>query len=187
VPADYDKAAEYLTQHTGYSFPILKPVSQPRVIRTLTAALRDNLSSQQTNAGLKIKMFAAAIFSGQVSNTTLTAEIKNMVAHITPGLTDDTFNSLQDIAYIVIPEDASACKTFLAAMQQQFSLAETEAALLLLAIAASYSPALINDAVIETVLKIVEPASIVEIVVWLSVLQLLNRLGNYYAVAVEEH
>ncbi len=184
VPADYEKAAEYLNQHTGYSFPILKPISKPRVIRTLTAALRDNLSNQQTHTGLKIKMFAAVIFSGQVLNSTLTAEIKNMASHITPGLTDDKFNSLQELARIEIPAEGSACKALVAAVQQRFFITETEAALMLLAIAASHSPALINGAVIETVLKIVEPAGIVEMVVWLSVLQLLNRLSNYYAVAL---
>lgn len=183
VPADYDKAAGYLNEHTGYSFPILKPVSQPRVIRTLTAALRDNLSSQQTHTGLKIKIYAAVIFSGNVLNPTLSAEIKNMASHIAPGLTDDAFNSLQGIAWMEIPADGNGCGALMAAMQQQFSVTETEAALILLVLAASHSPALINNAVIETVLKTVEPAGIVEMVVWLSVLQLLNRLSSYYAVA----
>src|SRR5947209_12063597 len=43
VPSDYNSAGEYLKQHTGYSFPVLKPVKEGRVVRTLTTALRDNL------------------------------------------------------------------------------------------------------------------------------------------------
>jgi len=53
--------------------------------------------------------------------------------------------------------------------------------LVLLALAASCSPAQVNEAVIETVLKHIEPAEIIEIIVWLSVLQLLNRLSSYYS------
>ncbi len=32
VPAVYERAAAYLVQHTGYSFPLLIPVKQPRVM-----------------------------------------------------------------------------------------------------------------------------------------------------------
>ena len=65
-------------------------------------------------------------------------------------------------------------------LQQQLLLTENEAALILLAVAASHSPAENNNAVIETTMKYLEPSGIVEIIVWLSVLQLLNRLSSYY-------
>src|SRR6185436_4149937 len=43
VPSDYTSAGEYLKQHTGYSFPLLKPIKQDRVVKALTTVLRDNL------------------------------------------------------------------------------------------------------------------------------------------------
>lgn len=63
VPSDYHGAAEYLEQHTGYSFPILKPVRAGRVMRTLTTVLRENLDKELTETGLKMKMYAGFIFS----------------------------------------------------------------------------------------------------------------------------
>jgi alkylhydroperoxidase family enzyme len=79
-----------------------------------------------------------------------------------------------------IPTDGADCKEVITSIQQQLSLTENEAASVLLTLAVSYSPSQVNDAVLDTVLKHMEPAGIVEIVVWLSVLQLLNRLSSYY-------
>ena len=153
VPSHYEKSAEYLVQHTGYNFPLLMPVKQPRVIRTLTAALRDNLNKNQTQTGLKINVFAAVIFSEQALSNSLTAEIKSMAGHLTPELNDDIYDSLRGVARTEIPADGIACKALLADMQRQFLITETEAALMLLAIGASHCPALMNDVVIETVFE----------------------------------
>jgi hypothetical protein len=180
VPSDYNSAGEYLKQHTGYSFPVLKPVEEGRVVRTLTTALRDNLDKELTVTGLKIKMYAGYIFSILVCNDVLKTEIKNVSAHIAPELNIELFNQLEEIAQMEIPTDNTNCNKIIETLQQQLSLTEKEAGVLFLAIASSYSPSQVNDAVIETTLKLIEPAAIVEIVVWLSVLQLLNRLSSYY-------
>jgi alkylhydroperoxidase family enzyme len=180
VPSDYSSAAEYLKRHTGYTFPILKPIKEGRVVRTLATSLRDNLNKENTVAGLKIKVYAGYIFSTLVQNEVLRSEIKNLSTTAEPGLKDDTLNKLADIAQMELPTDNASCKEVINSFQQKFSLTEKDAATLLLAVAASHSPAQINDAVIELSMKHMEPAGIVEIVVWLSVLQLLNRLSSYY-------
>jgi alkylhydroperoxidase family enzyme len=48
-----------------------------------------------------------------------------------------------------------------------------------LARAISPSPAALDDTVLEST-RTLEPAAIIELVVWLSVLQMLHRLGAYY-------
>ncbi|MEX6690103.1 hypothetical protein QTN47_21520 [Danxiaibacter flavus] len=181
VPSDYAAAGEYLKQHTGYSFPILKPVKEKRVIRTLTVTLRDNLDKEATVTRLKMKMYAGHIFSALVRNEILSAEIRSLSAYWTPELNDEKFTLLDKIAQMEIPADIAACKTAIQSLQQQLSLTEKEAATLLLAVAASHSPAQINDAVIELTLAHMEPAAVIEIIVWLSVLQLLHRLSCYYS------
>lgn len=182
VPSEYSAASGYLKQHTGYSWPILKPVKEKRVIRTLTTALRDNLDTETTVTGLKIKMYAGYIFSTLVWNDLLKSEVRNLSARWAPELTNEQFELLNKVSQMEIPVDNAACEKVIASFQQQLSLTEKEAATTLLAISASYSPAQNNDAVTETVLKYMEPASIVETVVWLSVLQLLSRLSSYYMV-----
>ena len=180
VPANYHAAAEYLKQYTGYPFPVLKPVKAGRVMRTLTTVLRDNLDKGLTQTGLKIKMYAGYIFSILVWNDVLKSEIKNLSGHLAPGLNDERYTSLDKISQMEIPTDSATCNKVIASLQQQLLLNEKEAAVILLAVAASHSPAQVNDAVVKTISKYMEPAEIVEIIVWLSVLQLLNRLSSYY-------
>ncbi|OOG73062.1 carboxymuconolactone decarboxylase family protein [Algoriphagus sp. A40] len=181
VPSDYQSAAKYLEEHTGYSFPILKPVKESRVVRTLTAALRDNLDKAQSVIGLKIKMYAGFIFSTLVENEVLKSEIRNLSERLVPELNTELFSRLEGVAQMEIPTDNAACLELLASLQQQFSLTEKEAAVLLLATATSYSPSQINEDIINSALKQIDPPSIIEIMVWLSLLQLLNRLSNYYS------
>jgi alkylhydroperoxidase family enzyme len=181
VPSDYRAASEYLKQHTDYTFPILKPIKEERVIRVLTTVLRDNLNKETSVAGLKMKMYAGNIFAAVVGNEKLKSEIKNLSSQLAPEPDESKQRSIEKISQIEIPFDAATCTTVIASIQQQLSLTEKEAATILLAIAASHSPAQMNDAVIESVTKHLDPAAIVEIVVWLSVLQLLNRLSSYYS------
>lgn len=180
VPGNYPAAAEYLRMHTGYSFPILKPVTPGRVVRAITKVLSDNLDKALTEVGLRIKILAGYVFTRVVSNDALSNEVKNMATHIIPGLDAEIYQLLNDIALWEIPTNLAECENVMTSLQQQLVLPEKEAAVMLLAIAAAPSPAQIDDAVIETVLTHVAPAGIVEIVVWLSVLQLLHRLNCYH-------
>jgi hypothetical protein len=115
-----------------------------------------------------------------MGNDGLKTELKNVSAHLAPDLNSELFKQLEAIAQMEIPGDTATCNKIMASLQQQLSLTEKEAAVLFLAIASSYSPSQVNEAIIETTLNYVEPAGVVEIVVWLSVLQLLNRLNSYY-------
>ena len=125
-------------------------------------------------------MYTGYIFSSLTRNDVLKSEIKNLSAQLAPGLTNERFSLLEEISQIEIPADSAACKKIIDSIQQQFLVSEKEAAVMLLAVAVSHSPAQVNDSIIETIMKHMEPAGIVEIVVWLSVLQLLNRLSSYY-------
>lgn len=180
VPSDYNAAAEFLWQHTGYRFPMLEPVQEGRVMRTLTTVLQENLDKDLTVTGLKIKMYAGYIFSTLMWNDVLKTELINLSAHLAPDLNSDLCKQLEETLQMEIPADTHDCNNMIALLQQQLSLPKKEAAVLFLAIAASYSPAQTNKAVIETTVKLAEPAAVVEIIVWLSVLQLLNRLTSYY-------
>jgi alkylhydroperoxidase family enzyme len=180
IPSNYSSAAAYLTEHTGYSFPILKPITPPRVTRAITTVLSDNLNTDLTKVGLKTKMLSGYIFSKVVSNDTLTIEMKNMTAHLTSERDDEAYHVLDEIARQEIPNDTVGCNDVMTTFQQQLGLTRKEAATILLTIAAASSPSSVDEAVIETSLTYLDPESIVEIIVWLSVLQLLHRLSSYY-------
>jgi hypothetical protein len=127
-------------------------------------------------------MYAGYIFATRMANDLLIAEIRNASTYIAPELNGDLLKRLAEVAQMDIPVDIDTCNKIVTTFQQQFPLTEKEAAILLLAIAASHSPSQINEAVIHVTLKHVEPAAAVEILVWLSILQLLSRLSSYYQV-----
>ncbi|HEX5002362.1 MAG TPA: hypothetical protein VFW78_07680 [Bacteroidia bacterium] len=181
VPASYPQATEYLQKNTGHSFPILKNIAQPRVIRALTTVLRDNLNQEVTEVGLIIKNLAGYVFSRVVSNDILSAEVRSIIMNFAPDLGNEIFETLNQIVRMKMPTDVKSCKELMASLQKHSAISEKDAAVILLARAASPSPASVNEAVIETTTPHLTPAGIVEIIVWLSVLQLLHRLGSYYA------
>jgi len=127
-----------------------------------------------------MKMYPGYIFSTMVWNDLLKSEIKNLSSQIVPELNNEKYTRLDNISQMEIPTDTATCNGAIASLQQELLLTEKEAAVIILAVAASQSPAQINNAVVETISKYMEPAGIVEIIVWLSVLQLLNRLSSYY-------
>lgn len=181
VPEQFPAVGEYLREHTGYSFPLLKPVNQGRVLRAITTVLKDNLNRELSTVGLKIKMIAGILFCKVVANASLDSEVTHLAAQLAPELNEEIHNKLQEIAFLEIPASADACKEQVVFFQQHLAVSDKEAAALLLAMAAAPSPAQVNDAVLETVVAQVEPSGIVELIVWLSVLQLLHRLSSYYS------
>ena len=125
-------------------------------------------------------MYAGFIFSTLAENDVLRSEIRNLSSHLATELNNERYTSLDKISDMEIPKDSAACNKVIASIQEQLLLTGKEAAVILLAVAASHSPAQVNDAIVDTIAKYLEPASIVEINVWLSVLQLLNRMSSYY-------
>jgi alkylhydroperoxidase family enzyme len=183
IPDTYVKASIYLKEQTGYSFPMLQHISQKRVIRTLTTVLADNLNKANTEVGLPAKFLAGYVFASKVFNTELAAEVRSMAGYLTPQLGDDIFKKLYQIAQQSTPVDSAACNQMIASITGHGQLSEKEAAAILLAMAASPSPAEVNDQVINTVSAHLSPACIVETMVWVAVLQLLHRMGSYYKFA----
>lgn len=183
VPDRAPQACAYLKQLTGYHFPLLQQVSQKRVILALTTVLRDNLSKENTEVGLDAKCLAGYIFARKAGNQSLTAEARAIAAHIAPAYNDALFEKLDQIATMSIPEDQQACEKLMATLTPFPSVSTVASSTVLLSVGASPSPAEINDAIIQTISKQLSPKMIVEVVVWISVMQLLHRLGSYYSVA----
>ena len=181
VPSKYEEVSEFLKQHTGYSFPLLKPITKSRVIRAITTVLRDNLDKDTSKIGMKSKMIAGYIFTKVVSNPALSEEIRNLSSHITPELNEVNFNNLEKLSKVVIPTDSLGCGNAIDLFHRQLDITEKQAAVALLALSASPSPAQVNEAVIASITKYLDPPEIVETIVWLSVLQLLHRLNTYYS------
>ncbi len=182
VPASNPAAGEFLQKLTGHSFPILNHITRKRVILTLTTVLRDNLDEDSSEIGLPTKCLSAYVFAHIVSNDELKKETKAITKHFAPEMGDNVFEKLDQIALMPIPNDAKEAQELIKQLLGIPNFSEREASVIILTMAASPSPTIVNDTVIDVVTHRLSPPGIIELMVWLSVQQLLHRLSIYYSV-----
>jgi alkylhydroperoxidase family enzyme len=167
VPGAWPAVGDFLRERTGHDFPVLSRLHHRRAVRSVASMLRENLNPVSTIIGLDIKILAGVVFAEVVADEALAGDVRAMAGK--HAVTD-------------VQMDAAA----------RFARREGDAALphgnpklraaLTLSRAASPSPARIDADVVATCREggLSAPA-IVELVCWLSVLQMLHRLSCFYA------
>jgi hypothetical protein len=181
VPDRWPEAGDFLEKHTGYRFPLLSRLRHRRVIRALTTVLRDNLDPAHSEVGLATKCLVAFVYATVVENETLGAEARLLAARLAPELDESTFAAVARAASKPVG-DLTSIRQVRAELLALPTLSERNVASIVLARAASTSPAKINPAILSEVSPLLTSTSIVELMVWLSVQQLLHRVGCFYAV-----
>ena len=181
VPDRWPAVSEFLQTHTGHSFPLLSNLRHKRVIRTITTMLRDNLDPATSEIGLATKSLAGLVYATVVGNATLAQE-----AHATrfsSELDKSAFDTVRQFAENATVESVAMNRQALDELSSLPALSRQDAACLILARAASTSPAKVSPAILAEISPLLNPASIIELMVWLSIQQMLHRLMCFYAVA----
>lgn len=165
VPARWPQAGDYLRQRTGHAFPILGSVLNPRCRRAITTVLALNLDPAGCSVQRETKILAGAIFATVIGDAALAEDLAALAR-----------------AQGVDPRRLEWARAYAdGAALDPAARDGHEEALLLLARAASPSPARVDREVVETCRRVsLPPEAIVELVCWLSVLQLLHRLTAYH-------
>ncbi len=160
-----------LEDQIGYAFPVLGALRSHKAVKAIATALRDNLDPAQSSIGLQAKLLAGLVYAGQVESELLSDELIVLFDVLVPDA---------DPRLVAATRRFANSSTMLAEVPQ--GLSSKEAAALLLAKAASPSPAQVSEITVATVAPELDAAEIVEVVVWLAVLQTLGRLYSYYEV-----
>ncbi|MEM9650957.1 MAG: hypothetical protein AAGA65_02605 [Actinomycetota bacterium] len=162
-----------LEEEVGYAFPFLGALRSHKVVKAIATALRDNLDPSQSRIGLKTKLMAGLVYAREVDSELLSMEsmllLDELVRDIDPGL----------LAAVKRFGDTPTAET-----EVPWGLSTKETAALLLAKAASTSPASVSEITIATVSPTLAADEIVEVVVWLSLLQTMNRLYSVLEVTM---
>lgn len=165
VPDSWPAVGTFLRDFTGHEFPVLSRMHTARGIRAVASALRENLNPATTVIGLKTKVLAGAIFAAVIGDSQLIDDIRVL----------GDYHRVDATAFDEMLEFAADAQMHLSTPDRQLR------ALLILARAASGSPA---EVTAEVVIKCrdagLSAQAIVELVCWLSVLQMLHRLSSYY-------
>lgn len=164
VPGRGAQVGVFLREHTGHDFPVLARVQSRRVRRSLATVLRDNLDPTSSEIGVPTKVLAGAVFAQVVGDEWLAADVRALAGRA--GVSADR---LADAAAFAAGDEAR--------LPADDPLV---AAALRLARAGSTSPARVDATVVAACRDCgMSPAALVELVTWLSVLQLLRRLTCY--------
>ncbi len=184
VPNSSKEAMTYLEKHTGYSFPILENIQHKRVVKTLTAVLRDNLNEEISILGLRAKHLASLVYHIAINNEVLAKEAEIIITRLYPNIVGFTLEKVKEIANAPTPIDIPSCKTILSDLITNTSLTQEEAVAVLFTRAMSNSPAEVNKIVLVAITPNLQPESTIELGVWISIQQLLHRLNSYYQIAI---
>jgi len=162
-------ALNTLEDHVGYAFPIFGSLRHKRAVKAIATILRDNLDESKSRVGLSAKCLVGVVFAKFAESEMLLAEVLQLTQSLCPDLDPDL---LVDVGHFAIAQHEG--------VSVPEGMGRVQAAAVMLAKVASTSPSNVNEITIETVTEQLDAEQIVEIVVWLSVLQMLHRLYSYY-------
>lgn len=157
-----------LEEEIGYSFPALASIHSPKVIKAVATALRDNLDPELTSIGIRTKLLAGLVYARYVESDLLTAETLMLFELLVPDIDPMLLSAIKRFA------DLPATETVIPR-----GLSSEESAAIMLAKAASGSPANVSEITIAAIRPTLSAPDIVELVSWLSLFQLLNRLYQF--------
>ncbi len=183
VPDNYTKAKDYLEKYTGYAFPILENIKSKRVVKTLTAVLKDNLNPVTCHLGPRVKHMTSLVYYTAINNEELIKEAESILAKLVPEIDTVTLEKIKTVGEGSTPTDISSCKSVLSDLITNTCLTQEEAVAIIFARAISNSPAEINKTILVAITPNLQPESTIELGVWISILQLLHRLNSFYEVA----
>ena len=164
TPGGWPEVATFLSERAGHDFPVLEQLHSGRARRSIASMLRLNLDPACSVVGVELKVHVGAIFAEIVGDEGLADDMRALARHA--GIDRDQLRDA--IAYARGDDTASPAGS------------RTESASLALARAASFSPARIDASTVEGCRESgLSPAAVVEIITWLSVLQMLHRLTCY--------
>ena len=165
VPTRWPAVGHYLRERTGHDFSVLSKLRHGRAVQSIATMLRENLDPATSQIGLRAKVLAGVVFAEVVADPVLARDVRALAQR----------NDVTD-------PDLDGAVGFARSSDASWPGADASLGpVLALTRAASHSPAQINAETVATVRDSgLSPAALVELVCWLSVLQMLHRLTCFY-------
>ena len=170
LPKDPVLLRRHITDTYGFDEPLLTTLGHARTRRALATVLRHNLDSTQSEVGIGLKALTGLVFAHHARNHHLIAQSEQLANR--SGLSRSVIES-------AAPYRPDAPDADLAKLDDRTRTA------LAVAFQMAPSPAKVDDATAEAADRHLSPSEVVEIAVWISVLQLIHRLTIYYG--LDEH
>ncbi len=142
--------------------------------------LRDNLATPDSPLGLRVKTLAGLVYASVVQDDTLATEARTLAA--SAGAAHDEIEAVASFAAEpALIDPAQDREAGGKALRSLDGMDEAAVAALLMAKAVSSSPAEVTPPILASVDSQLSPPAVIELLVWISVEQLLHRLGAFFA------
>jgi hypothetical protein len=132
----------------------LAQLTHGRAVRALATILADNTDADRSSLGLRVKHLAGLVYATTVEDEALANSARILARQA--GATSAQLNGSRD------------------------GIGRQAGAALVLTQAAASSPARVTPDLVATITAELAPPAIIELMVWLSVMQLLHRLHAFY-------
>jgi len=179
VPSRWPAVGTYLEAHTGHDFPLLAKAASRRAIKAVATVLRDNLTAADSRLGLRVKILAGLVYASVVGNETLAGEARKLALRTNPPVAEETLQAVARFAAEPAAEGERGIEAARSSLASLPGLDGAAALALLLAKAVSPSPAAVPASLLAEVAKTLSPEAQIELVVWVSIQQMLHRLGSF--------
>ena len=179
VPSRWPAVGTYLKEQTGHDFPLLAKVSSQRAVKAIATVLRDNLSAANSRLGQGVKILAGLVYASVVGNETLAGEARKLALRTHPPVAEETLQAVARFAAEPMAESDSGIEAARSSLAGLAGVNGEAALALLLAKAVSPSPATVPPALLAEVAETLSPEAQIELLVWVSIQQMLHRLGSF--------
>jgi hypothetical protein len=180
VPSRWPAVGAYLREQTGHDFPILGRMQHARPRRALATMLRDNLAASDSRIGLRVKTLAGLVYATVVQDEALAAEARWLAKN--SGVQEGALSAVAEFASTPpLFDTGSDVEASELALRSDKRIDETWCDALLIAKASSFSPAQMTAPLVNRIGAKLPPEALVELLTWISVQQLLHRLGAFLA------
>jgi hypothetical protein len=182
VPRSWPEVGKYLAEHTGHTFPILGKLKHSRTIAAIATMLKDNLNAIECSIDLELKYLTAMIFAGVVKNSLLYEEFKMICTDLCPEVSEETIRLVTDYAW---DQTADTCsfenvKIENTPLEHMTELPFADRMLLIFAKAVSWAPPQMTSFIIEIADVYMTPPQVVELMTWISLMNMLHRFYCFY-------
>jgi alkylhydroperoxidase family enzyme len=162
VPAHWPAVGAYLRE-TGHDFPILGRLQHARPRRALATMLSDNLTARHSSVGLQVKTLAGLVYAIVVQDGELAEECGRLAEN--SGVPQTSLRAVADFA----------------SMPSLFGTdSDLDASELELRSDKRIDEAWCDALLVARVGAKLPPEALVELLTWISIQQLLHRLGAYF-------
>lgn len=187
IPGDKNGARAFLVERLGASLSVLEDAASDDLRRALVLALRDNLAGDECKFPRALKYALGLAFAKAARNDLLAGNMQTLLAiEQQKGVEGATVPEGLAETLLCVSKDAEGCgadwcQTVMEKLRPEKSLKERDVCAIMLCMTTFAQPIRTGEAITGALLKELEGAEIVEVVSWMAILVLINRMMLFRA------